>query len=383
MKKTCHIACLFLYLGYFAQNTNPFHSKNRFLRFNPDTDFIFNRSRIIPQALAGAEPELKIGCYVSSYFAINDDDNLPNGFVQFPTLEPRKDQFSLNMALISLAYASSKMRGNITLHYGDVPESSWPATFNLIQEANGGFKLFKDLWLDAGFFKTHIGIESFQPRENIASSMSIMNYYDPYFLSGVKLTYSMGPKLRLMGGVFNGYNEYLDNNRNKAFGFTAIYNASDKLTFTYNALTCDESPDAAPAKHQRLYHNFYSTLHLQKLIVGVDINYGMQQHSLKSDTARSGQVYGALAVAKYQFIPLLGGYARVETFSDPDRILTGNLDIGDYIHGFTAGIEFTPQKTISINAEWRILEADHLIFRQGNKLVNQRNEFNLCLDLWF
>lgn len=383
MKKICQILCfLGLSFTFFAQNT-PFPPKNRFLNFTPDTDFIFNRSRLIASQNKIAEPELKIGGYVSSYFSLNDDDNLPGGFVQFPTLEPRKNQFSLNMAVISLAYSSSKMRGNITLHYGDVPESSWPATFNLIQEANGGFRAFKDLWVDVGFFKTHIGLESFQPRENIASSMSVMNYYDPYFLSGVKLTYYYNSKLSFMGGVFNGYNEYLDNNRNKAFGFTTIYKANKNLVFTYNVLTCDETPDASKTKHQRLYHNFYSTLHLPKIIIGLDVNYGAQQHSHRSDTTKTGQVYGALVVAKYQFIPKLGCYARGETFSDPDDILSGSLDIGNYINGFTAGLEFTPQKTISLSAEWRVLESDKLIFRRGNILTNRRNELNLCLDLWF
>ncbi len=150
-----------------------------------------------------------------------------------------------------------------------------------------------------------------------------------------------------MGGVFNGYYEYLDNNRNKAFVFTAIYKLNENFIFTFNALTYDETPDASKTKHQRLYHNFYSTLHLQKLNVGVDLNYGTQQHSLKSDTTKPGQVYGALLVARYQFIPQMGCYARLETFSDPNQILSRSLDIGSYMHGFTAGLEFTLQKTIA------------------------------------
>jgi hypothetical protein len=275
------------------------------------------------------------------------------------------------------------MRGNITLHYGDVPESSWPKTFNLIQEANGGFKILKKVWFDAGFFKTHIGIESFQPRENIASSMSIMNFYDPYFLSGAKLTYLPNQKLTLQCNIFNGYNEYLDNNKNKALGFTAIYNPNNNLSLTYNFLNCDESPDNSKVKHQRFYNNFYATYNYRKLTVGLDLNFGIQQHSLKKDTTKTAYVYGALIVAKYQFLKRFATYARGETFSDPDQILSGNLNIGNYIHGTTLGLEFNPQKTIGLSAEWRILESDNLIFKQGNNLVNQRNEFNLCLDLWF
>ncbi len=370
---------------FLAQNTDSLTKNHSFLpkiSLKSDTDLIFNRSRIISELDSLLHPELHIGGYISSYFSLNDDDNLPNGFVQFPTLEPRKNQFSLNMALISMNYKSQNMRGNIILHYGDVPESSWPQTFNLIQEANGGFRIFKKLWFDAGFFKTHIGIESFQPRENIASSMSIVNFYDPYFLSGAKLTYMANSKLSLQVNVFNGYNEYLDNNRNKAFGFTTVYNAKC-FSLTYNLLTCDESPDSSKVKHQRWINNVYSKIHFKKFTIGIDANFGMQQNSLRTDSSQIGYVYGGLIIVKYQFIKQLASYARVENFSDPNEILSGALDIGDYIHGTTVGIEFMPHKTVSLSAEWRILEADNLIFKQGNKTTNQRNEFNLCLDLWF
>lgn len=328
-------------------------------------------------------PEVRIGGYVSTYYAYYDDDITRNNFVQFATLAPRKNQFSLNMALLSAEYKSNSLRAKITLHYGDVPESSWPATFNLIQEANAGFKIFKKLWFDAGFFKTHIGLESFQPRENITCSMSVPDFYDPYYLSGAKLTYLANSKLSLQVSIFNGYNEYIDNNRNKALGFSANYNANDHVSFTYNFLTCDETPDAVKTKHQRFYHNFYATFIYDRFTVGLDLNFGRQQHTLKSDTAKTATMYAGTLVAKYNILKMLGVYGRLEDFSDPNQILTGSLDIGRNIDGFTVGLEYKPQKTVGLSAEWRKLQADHLIFRQGNTMLNQRNEFIVCLDLWF
>ena len=328
-------------------------------------------------------PEFRIGGYVSTYYAYYDDDAESNNFVQFPTLAPRKDQFSLNMAVLSMEYKSSTLRGKITLHYGDVPESSWPATFNLIQEANAGFKIHKKLWFDAGFFRTHIGLESFQPRENITSSMSIPNFYDPYFLSGAKLTFLATSKLSLQACIFNGYNEYIDNNKNKALDFSASYNVNENISFTYNFLTCDETPDAVKTKHQRYYQNLYATFIYKKLTLGVDLNYGLQKHSYLRDTSKTASMYGAVLVGKYEVYKKLDAYARGEYFSDPDRILTGTLAIGDYIRGLTLGIQYKPQKTVGLSAEWRELQSDNLIFHQGNKILNQRNEFIVCLDLWF
>ena len=351
--------------------------------FKSDDNLELQGTRIAYKIDSLLHPEFHIGGYVSTYYAYYDDDTEVNSFVQFPTLAPRKDQFSLNMALISMEYKSQTLRSKITLHYGDVPESSWPATFNLIQEANAGFRIHKKLWFDAGFFKTHIGLESFQPRENITSSMSIPNFYDPYFLSGAKLTFLATSKLNLQACVFNGYNEYLDNNKNKALDFSANYNLNDNISFTYNFLTCDETPDAVKTKHQRYYQNFYATFIFRKLTMGLDLNYGIQERSLKSDTSKLAQMHGAVLVAKYQVLEKLDLYGRLEDFSDPDQILTGQLATGQYIRGATFGLQFKPQKTAGLSIEWRGLQSDKLLFRQGNKLLNQRNEFIVCLDLWF
>lgn len=328
-------------------------------------------------------PELRIGGYVSTYYAYYDDESEPNGFIQFPTLAPRNDQFSLNMALLNMQYKSSNLRSNITLHYGDVPASAWPETFNLIQEANAGFKIHNKLWFDAGFFKTHIGLESFQPRENIASSMSIPNFYDPYYLSGAKLTYLPNAKLTLQACIFNGYNEYIDNNKNKALDFSANYNLNEHISFTYNFLTCDETPDKVKTKHQRYYQNFFATFIYRKFTIGFDVNYGIQENSNRKDSTKLGTMHAGIIVGEYKLSPKFDVYGRLEHFSDPNRILTGSLNTGRYVRGNTLGCEYKPQKTIGISAEWRILECDQLIFKQKNKILNQRNEFIVCLDLWF
>jgi hypothetical protein len=384
MRKYCFIFLVFcMSNGFILAQKDSLIDKNPKIVFKSNDNLQLQGTRIVSKIDSLLHPEFRIGGYVSTYFAYYDDDVESNNFVQFPTLAPRKDQFSLNMALISFEYKSQSLRSNITLHYGDIPESSWPSVFNLIQEAHAGVRLHKKLWFDAGFFKTHIGLGSFQPRENITSSMSIPDYYDPYYLSGAKLTYLATSKLNLQVSIFNGYNEYIDNNRNKALGFSANYNPNDNISFTYNFLTCDETPDAVKTKHQRYYQNFYATFIYEKFTVGVDLNYGIQQHSLLKDTSKSAVVYAGTLVAKYRLLKKLDVYGRVEDFSDPNRILTGDLAIGEYIKGLTLGFEIKPQKTAGLSVEWRGLQSDNLIFKQENKILNQRNEVIVCLDLWF
>ncbi len=344
---------------------------------------VFGGTRIITKTDTSEFHKIELSGYVSSYYAHYSDETEVNGFVQFPTMGARNNQFGLNIAQIGMNYQDENMRGTIILHYGDIPESNWPKPFTLIQEAHAGFKLIKNLWLDAGFFKTHIGIESIQPRENITSSMSIVNFYEPYFLSGAKLTYQVNSKLSLQLNAFNGYNEYIDNNKNKALGFSALYDVNKNISLTYNLLSCDETPDNIATKHQRFYHNIYGTFKFNKLTIGAEANYGMQKNTLLTDTIKTATMYSGLLIAKYQVLKKVGVYTRGEYFSDKNKILTGTTNIGSYIYGVTGGVEFKPLNKVSLSAEYRLLQSDNLLFREKHYKTNQRNEFIFCLDVWF
>jgi hypothetical protein len=298
-------------------------------------------------------------------------------------MSARNKDFGLNIAQLSMAYRSKRVRSNITLHYGDIPESTWPKTFNLIQEAHAGIKLVKRLWLDAGFFRTHIGIESVQPRENVTSSMAVLTFYEPYYVSGVKLTYEVSPKLTVQLNALDGYNTYVDDNNSKAYGFSTVYDPNENISVTYNFLTCDETPKGVFTKHQRYFNNLYASFKLSRFSLGVEANYMWQEHSLLRDTSKNASMTSGLIVGRYQVLKKFAVYARGEYFSDPDRTLTGALDIGKSIYGATFGLEYHPMKNASISAETRGLQSSNLIFKQGSTYTNQRYEFTVTMDVWF
>jgi hypothetical protein len=326
---------------------------------------------------------LILGGYVSTYYAWYSDETVKNGFVQIPAVAPRHDQFGLNMALISAKYDSKDLRGTLGVHFGDIPQAIWPAEYNMIQEANAGVRLIKGLWLDVGFFRSHVGIESTQPRENIPTSMSVTDNYEPYYFSGAKLTYVFNEKLSLQVNLFNSFNTFVDYNKNKVFGFTALYNPNEKISIAYNFLSGDESPYGAVTKRQRYYNDLFATIKLKKLTLGVEVNYGWQENSARADSTKDATMYSGLIVAKYQFVKKFAAYYRQEYFSDPDQMLTGSLAFGDYIYGGTFGLEYKPYKGIAMSLEGRALQADNLIFREKAYIVNQRYELIACLDLSF
>src|SRR6266446_2808459 len=124
-------------------------------------------------------PSFAISFYADAYVAYYTDSLSTDEYQKFPSISPRSEQFGLNVAILKANYSSGRVRSTIALHYGDVPRSTWSSTFNFIQEANAGVRLCKNFWVDAGFFRTHVGTEGLFPKENITSSVAVATYFEP------------------------------------------------------------------------------------------------------------------------------------------------------------------------------------------------------------
>lgn len=375
---------LFLYCTIVIQaQTDTLKKRHLTVQLENDSSVLFQNKKLVNEGSI-SESKLEIGAYLSTYYASYTEDNSAE-FVKHSTMAARNNQFGLNMVMISLAYKSKKLRSNVTLHYGDIAESTWPSKFNMIQEANGGIELIKNLWLDAGVFRSHIGLESTQPRENITSSMTLANVYEPYFFSGAKLTYLINQKLSLQINAFNSFNSIVETNKNKLVGASIVYAPNDHLSLTYNFITGDDTADSIKLKHQRYYNNFYLTYQKKKISLGVEFNYGLQEYSRALDATTVGTAYmnSSLLVFKHQTFKKTAFYARGEWFSDVDELLSAGTNMGAYTYGTTAGIEYKPLKNVAISLEGRYLNCEKAMYLYNGKKTNERYEGIFCLDVWF
>lgn len=334
---------------------------------------------------------LVLSGYVSSYYAFYSDSIARSGYQKFPTTAPYNNRFGINIVQLGGTYTSEHIRAIFTLHFGDIPQSAWSPQYNMIQEANVGFLLAKDLWFDMGYFRTHIGLESIQPRENIASSIAMATYFEPYFLSGAKLTYRINEKLAIQANAFNGFNTYVETNKNKAVGLSAVITPSEDLMITVNTITSDESPDSVRVSHQRLYNNIYLVYKIHKIDFGAEFNYGLQRNTKLSDPSQTAHMHSALLAIEYKFNSSFAVYGREEFFSDPDEILTGPVEnshhelIGLNFTGTTLGVEYKPIENSYVRLEGRTLhtKSNQDIFKINDKSVNHREEVIFSVGVWF
>ncbi len=364
-----------------------------FAQINRDTtDLTFTGTKVNPYRTEfDSTGKLSFSGYIDTYYGFYTDTVGAGGFVKFPTVSARNNQFGLNMIQFSTKYESNDFHGTATVFIGDVSESAWSPTLKYVQEANVGFRVFKKLWLDAGYFRTHIGLESIQPRENMALSIATTTYFEPYFMSGAKLTWIQSPKWSFQLNAFNGFNSFVENNANKALGASISYAPNDKFSSTFSSLVCDESPDGFNRPQTRLYNNWIGIYKTTHWTVGYELNYGFQTNSQLTDSSKTAQFFSTLLAAKYRLDTKWASYTRFELFEDGSEVLTGPIEnanhqlVGLDITGFTLGMEYKPIPNSYFRLEGRVLstKANEDIFYYNSVSRNQRLEVLFGLGVWF
>ncbi len=334
--------------------------------------------------------EFSFSAYVDAYIATYSDSLGTNDYQKYTTISPRSNQFGLNVAMFTAKYSSKDIRGVATIHFGDIPRSSWSGNYNFIQEANVGVRLCKNLWLDAGFFRTHIGTEACFPKENYTSSLAITTYFEPYYQSGFRLNYNPTEKLSLYAYALNGYNIYEDNNKKKSAGLLATYVLNDSLNVGYSGYYGDDAAEGS-GNHFRTFHNIFLNYKGRKIKVTVGADFATQQHADLVDSTQTAFAMGAVLIASYNASNKFRLYTRGELFKDTDGFLSGTFTnknmhtTGLKLVGFTLGAEYKPTSNSYIRLEGRNITADNQqeIFHNKNKSTNTNTRLEAMLHLGF
>lgn len=355
-------------------------------------DLTFSGTKINPYALEfDTTGSWKISAYLDTYYAGYSDTVNQSGFAKFPTIAPRNNQFGLNIIQVSARYNSKNFRGTMTVFGGDCAITAWSPVLNYVQEANMGFRIVKKLWLDAGFFRTHIGLESIQPRENTALSLATTTYFEPYFLSGAKLTWQQSDRLTFQVNAFNSFNTFIETNKNKALGFSTSYSPTQKSTFSFSTIWSNEMPAGSEIMdHHRWYNNLCWMFKSNNVSMGWEVNYGKQYHTSLNPSLHTATVWSGLGTIKYRFNPQWATYCRGEYFQDLDEMLTGPIlnenhsTVGVNIRGITYGFEYKPIPNSFVRIESRLLhnQKEHIFEENGHSSSN-RKEIIFGMGLWF
>ena len=317
---------------------------------------------------------LTIGGYADAYYSWYSNAK-DVALQQHDCIGAYHNNFGLNIAQVTAAYERDRVRGVATFHFGDIPAITWAGTYRNIQEANAGVRFANRLWLDVGFFKTHVGTESFLPKDNLMSIISLGTFYGPFYQSGARLSYDTKSDWHFELHAINGYNLHIDDNDFKTFGLLVSHDFGDHLGLSYSAMAGQENVGQLQDGYL-VYQNVYANLGYDKIDVqiGLDVAVANQWRS-KSPTGVNGwladPLIAGLATIKYHFSEKFAASFRGEIFSDESSINSKRLDpavltatnksvalgtwSGMTIYGGTIGVEYAPNENGFLRIESRTL----------------------------
>lgn len=293
-----------------------------------------------------------IGGFLDTYFAY-DFDKPASRNRAYTTQPARHNEFNINLAFIEAKLSGERVRGRLALQTGTSVNLNYAAEVNnrelaqLIQEAVAGFRLTENLWIDAGAYLSHIGLESWISRDNWTYTRSLCSDFSPFYQTGVKATLQASPQFVLQFLVLNGWQNLAETNNGKALGLQASFTPSEKFSLTYNNFLGNEQSDSL-ASRPRFFNDIVLkfALHPSVQIAGV-FDLGLEEEPSGSGNSAW---YTALLLGRFEATPSLAFTGRIEYFADRDQVIvkTGTPD------GFqTFGASLTADVKVAPGMLWR------------------------------
>ncbi|MBD1207241.1 MAG: outer membrane beta-barrel protein [Ignavibacteria bacterium] len=336
-------------------------------------------------------PVITFSGYVDTYYAFDNDitalPNQPAGARQFSFLGYVRNQFNLNTAQLTGTVVHDDYRAALTIAYGDLRNSAYvPLTrFNTLQQANGGFRLVDKLWIDGGFFMTHIGGESLLPKDNWFTLYSFATTNEPFYQAGVRLSYE-GSLVQAQLHLLNGYGIFEDNNDSKSIGWFLGFTPSSQFTALISGIAGNEQPAGSPAA-TRIYNDLVLTYQpTDALTIRAEADLGLEE--IPTLNRQYGSYLASFIALRYAIISNVFVSGRFEYVANANG---SNGDIGIITSalrgtGYSASVEYRPIANSYIRAEVRALQFDNqytLFTDASNRPTSSRLEGVVSLGVWF
>ncbi len=317
-------------------------------------------------------PKLTFGAFADVYYLyefLEPADHQRPGFVY---AHSRHNEFALNNAVLSAAYAADRVRGNLGLHTGTYVGRNYAAegldgseVLKLVYQANAGVRLAKGLWLDAGIMPSHIGYESALSIDNPTLTRSLMADNTPYYETGAKLTWDVSGKLTVSGLVLNGWQRIVETDQNKAIGTQVQYKPAKSVLLNSSTFLGREGT-------RRYFHNFYGVFDFTDqvtLMAAFDI--GWQQVTGSPGAYKTW--YNPNLIVRFKPTNRVAVAGRVEYYHDPENLIVPATVLGDgsAVAGFqtwalSLNVDYLPVPGVALRLEGKLYTSKNDVFlRKG------------------
>ena len=323
--------------------------------------------------------------FVDAYYGYDFDYENGNNRQPYLYSHGRQNEFTINQALVGVRYDDGKMRGAVGLHAGTYVSANYAAedpVLRHVYEAYAGFRPFAKAWLDMGIFAAHIGFESAISKDNWTLTRSVMADNSPYYESGARFTYEVGPTLTLTGLVLNGWQNIRETNQAKALGTQLQWKPSNKILLNSSTFYGNEQP-AGSLIRRRYFHDFYLTYAASErtsLAVVFDVGKQRGVSSEQYDTWHAASVFLRRKLADKFSATLRGEYYYAERGVIIRSIMPETLDSDFRVAGGSLNLDYLPLSNVAFRVEGRYLNGMKGVFARSDN-ANNRSYGNMTTSI--
>ncbi len=323
--------------------------------------------------------------YLDVYYAY--DFNKPaSGDRPYFVSMARHNEFTINLAFISIKYSSSRLRAKVTPGFGTYMNANYatePSGLRNILEASAGVKLWrnKNIWMDVGVFGAPYTNEGPISKDQLTYTRSFSAEYSPYYLSGIKLSAPLSQKLYASLYLINGWQQIQDVNSKKSLGTQLEYRQSNQLSVYWNTYFGDERSALYPEYRTRLFTDLYFVYSKDKWSASGCYYIGVQK---RTDLAE-GVWWQVNMIGRYNLLDDLSITGRLEYFNDPDQIVVTSITNSPAFSTFSGsfGANLRIADHMLIRAEYRTFFSSQPVYQRAGEDVKNSNLLAGSVTLWF
>jgi hypothetical protein len=364
---------------------------------NAEEEKLAAEAKAKPDAVAAAPadepqspaPKVRWGAFIDTYYATSAWRPASSDR-QYLTQLARDREFNINLAHLEASVEDKRVRGRLAVQFGTSVNANYQyetttgkysnqLSHRNVQEAYVGYRLMEKLWLDAGIFFGHIGVESWISHNNWNYSRALMAENTPYYATGAKLTYEATSALSLQLQILNGWQVITPTNRDKTLGTQVSYAFSERFKIVHNLFGGNVAPDDTTTQY-RFYSNLilqYSPLAYLQFAFSADA--GAQKNSFNNSYRHW---YTGALHARYIFNPRWNTALRLEYLLDKDQVLiTTATENGFQVAGVATNLNYQPEEYMLLRLEYRNFFSKDSIYQFTDQVRAQEHLFTAAMSL--
>ncbi|MGH9434488.1 MAG: outer membrane beta-barrel protein [Terriglobia bacterium] len=332
-------------------------------------------------AQPGLFSSTQISGFVDTYYGY--DFNEPaNRTAALHVFDGPTNQFGLNLAELTFTRnpaatnAESRLGYDLVFGYGNainVVNASDPGGVDFarnVVQAYGSylFPIGMGLQVDVGKFVTPAGAEVIESVNDWNYTRGfLLGYAIPFYHFGVRAKYAFNDKVSLTGYLVNGWNNVIDNNTGKTYGFSLAWTPDKKWSLAQNYLAGPEM--AGTDRHWRQLTDtviqYNATPKLSLLL-----NYDWSGGDLMPGRINPVFWTGAAGYVRYAFNSQNALTTRYEYYDDHDGFTTSTPQS---LNEFTETYEHIFGGHLVTRVEYRRDVSNHPVFMKGTGFVDNQN----------